>query len=44
MWKLWAVLRKVSIFFSAVKLKLGHNPSQFVNRFEIGTMESWTWT
>ena len=30
------------IISSAVKLKLGHNFSELINRFKIGTFHSWT--
>ena len=40
--KIWPVLCYVPILFSAVKLKLGHNFSQFIYRFKIRTIESWT--
>ena len=39
--EMWPALCKFSILFSAVKLKLGHNFSQFIYRFKIGTFESW---
>ena len=35
-------LCKFPILFSTVKLKLGHNFSQFISRFIIGTFESWS--
>ena len=35
-------LCRFSILFSAVKLKLEHNFSQFIYRFKIGTYEFWT--
>ena len=35
-------LCKFQILFLAVKLKLGHNFSQFICRFKTGTSESWT--
>ena len=29
------------ILFSTVKVRFGHNFSQFISRFKIGTLESW---
>ena len=40
--EMWPALCKFPILFSAVKLKLRPNFSQFIYRFEIGTCESWT--
>ena len=39
--KMWAALCKFPILFSTVKLKFGNNFLQFINRFKIGTLESW---
>ena len=36
--EMWSALSKLPILFSTVKLKLGHNFSQFTNRFKIGTL------
>ena len=35
-------LNKFPVIFSTVKLKLEHNFSQFINRFKIGTLKSWS--
>ena len=32
------------ILFSTVKLKLGHNFSQFIHRFKIWILKCWSWT
>ena len=40
---MWPALRKFLILFSKVKLKLGHNFSQFINRLKIETLESWSY-
>ena len=39
--KMWQALCKFPILFSTVKLKFGNNFLQFINRFKIGTLESW---
>ena len=36
------LLCKLLILFSTVQLKLGHNFSQFIHRFKIGTFECWS--
>ena len=40
--EMWPVVQKFPILFSALKLKLGHNFSQLIYRFKLGTFESWT--
>ena len=39
--EMWAALCKFPILFSAVRPKLGHDFSQFIYRFNIGTFDSW---
>ena len=40
--EIWPVLCKFPTLLSTVKLKFGHNLSQLIYRFKIGTFESWT--
>ena len=40
--KMWPARCKVPILFSTVKFKLGHTLSEFIERFKIGALESWS--